>query len=318
MKKIVVLDGFSINSGDFSWEALSKIFDSVEIYDRTEKNEIIDRVKGANYILTCKTPISKNTIEQCKNLEYIGSMATGFNHIDVDFCKQKNISVTNAPDYSTNAVSELTIAFLFEAFRKVSEHNTRVQNGEWINSKDFCFYSKDVWEIANKTIGIFGYGNIGKKVSKIAQALDMKVLVHTRTKREDTENIKFVSKEELFKNSDVISLHCPLNENTKEIINKETLSMMKDGVIIINTGRGGLINELDLRDALKNGKVKYALLDVISSEPMKKDHPLFNLENCVITPHYGWCPLETRERLFNLILKNVESFAQGNPINLVN
>ena len=169
MKRIVILDGFSINNGEFSWESLSKIFDKISVYDRTEESEILGRVRDADCILTCKTPLNRGIISECNNLKYIGSMATGFNHIDIDFCKSKNILVTNVPDYSTNAVSELTIAFLFEAFRKVSEHNRRVQQGEWINSKDFCFYSKDVWEIANKTMGIIGYGNIGKKVSKIAQ-----------------------------------------------------------------------------------------------------------------------------------------------------
>ena len=317
MKKLVVLDAFSVNSGDFSWDDFSKFVDEIKIYDRTNKDEVFDRIKDASYILACKSLITRDIIEKCNNLEYIGSMATGFNHIDVEFCNQKNIVVTNVPDYSTNAVSELVFALIFEACRKVSEHNDRVQKGEWINSKDFCFYNDAVFEIANKTIGILGYGNIGKKVSKIAQAFDMKVLVHTRTKREDTENVKFVSKEELFKNSDIITLHCPLNDETKEIINKDSISKMKDGVIIVNTGRGPLINEIDLRDALNSKKVGYALLDVVSVEPMKKDNPLLNVENCIITPHYGWCPFETRKRLFDILMKNLENFVKGNPINVI-
>ncbi len=317
MKKIVILDGFSVNPGDFSWGALSEFSKEVKVHYRTNEDEIMDRVKDAECVLTCKTPMRKDIIQECENLKYIGSMATGFNQIDVDFCKERNIIVTNVPNYSTNAVSELVFAFLFEAFRKVSEHNKRVQDREWINSSDFCFYNKDVCEVANKTMGIIGYGNIGKKVSKIAQALDMKVLIHTRTKGQDQKGIKFVSKEELFASSDVISLHCPLNDETREIINEDSISIMKNGVTIINTGRGGLINEFALSDALKFKKVKYALLDVISSEPMKEYNPLLNIENCIITPHYGWCPFETRKKLFDLIIKNVESFVQGNPINVV-
>lgn len=318
MKKLVVLDGFSVNSDNSFWNKFSEFVDDVKIYKRTSKDEIIERIRDANYILACKTPLSGDILKNCNNLEYIGSMATGFNHIDIDFCKNKNIVVTNVPNYSTNAVSELVFAFLFEACRKVSEHNRRVQAGEWINSKDFCFYNNEVCEISNKTIGIIGYGDIGKKVCKIAEAFGMKILVYTRTKREDTENIKFVSKEELFKNSDIISLHCPLNDDTKEIINKNSISQMKDGVMIVNTGRGPLINEPDLKEGLLSKKISYALLDVLCVEPMTEDNPLLNIENCIITPHYGWCPVETRERLSNIFYENLKKFINGDSQNLIN
>ncbi len=317
MKKLVVLDYFTVSSGNFNWNILNDFVDKIELYERTESEEILERIKDANYVLTCKTKITKDVIEKCENLEYIGSMATGYNHIDYEFCKQKNIVVTNSPDYSTNAVSELVFAFLFEIFRKVGEHNKMVQRGNWINSKDFCFYDTGVCEIANKTIGIFGYGNIGKKVAKIAEAFDMKVLVCTRTHYKDTENIKFVSKSELLKNSDIISLHCPLTDDTKEIINKNTISEMKDGVVIVNSSRGQLINEVDLRDALISGKVGYALLDVVSVEPMVDKNILLGLKNCIITPHYGWCPYETRMRLIDIFIENLKSFINGNPINIV-
>lgn len=317
MKKLVVLDSFTINPNDNVWKKFSEFVDEIKIYHRTNDDEVLERIKDSNYVLTCKVPLHSEVVEKCESLEYVGSMATGFNHISINACKNKNVIVTNAPNYSTNAVSELVFAFIFEAMRKVSQHNAMVQNGDWINSKDFCFYDDKVSELANKTIGIFGFGNIGKKVCKIAQAFDMKILVHTKTKRENTHNIKFVSRDELFKNSDIISLHCPLNDETREIINKNSISQMKDGVIIVNTGRGLLINEQDLKEALLTKKVAYALLDVLSSEPMKQTNPLFNIKNCIITPHYGWCPIETREKLFEIIIENLKQYVNGNPINIV-
>lgn len=318
MKKLVVLDDFSVSSGNFDWNIVSDLVDKIEVYERTNEEDVLERIKDASYVLACKTKITKEIIEKCNNLEYIGSMATGYNHIDYDFCREKNIVVTNCPDYSTNAVSELVFAFIFEIFRKVGKHNKMVQDGGWINSKDFCFYDSDVSELANKTIGILGYGNIGKKVAKIASAFDMKVLVYTRSNYPDTENIKFVSKNELFKNSDIISLHCPLTNDTREIINKESIGEMKDGVVLINTGRGPLINENDLKDALISKKVSYALLDVVSVEPMLKENVLLNIENCIITPHYGWCPYETRMRLINMFIENLREFIKGNKLNIVN
>lgn len=317
MKKLVVLDSFTVNSNDKVWDKFYDFASEVKVYHKTLEDEVYNRICDADFVLTCKTPINREVIEKCDKLKYIGSMATGFNHICVDACTNKNITVTNAPNYSTNAVSELVFAFIFHALRKVSKHNERVQNGEWINSEHFCFYDKDVCELANKTIGVLGYGNIGKRVCEIASAFGMNVLVSTRTKREDSENIKFVCKDELFEKSDIISLHCPLNDETKEIINKASISKMKEGVIIVNTGRGALINEGDLKEGLLNNKVGYALLDVVSEEPMKKDNPLLNVKNCIITPHYGWCPIETRERLMKIIIKNLEEYIKGNKLNVV-
>ena len=317
MKKLVVLDSFSVNSGDFKWDNIINLVDKTEIYDVTKTHEILDRIKDATYVFSCKTPITKEVIEKCENIKYIGSMATGFNHIDVEVCENRNIVVTNIPDYSTNAVSELVFAFIFEAYRKVLAHNERVQNGEWITCKDFCFYDKSVSEIYGKTLGIIGYGNIGKRVSQIADVLGMNVLVYTRSKRENVGNIKFVSLNEVLENSDLISLHCPLTKDTKEIINENTIGKMKDGVIIINTARGQLINEEHLAKALKSKKVSKAFLDVVYKEPMIKDNPLLNIENCIITPHYGWCPIETRKRLFTILEENLKSFIEGNTINKV-
>ncbi|EGX28508.1 glycerate dehydrogenase [Candidatus Arthromitus sp. SFB-mouse-NYU] len=315
MKKVVVLDAHSVNPGEFDWNIFLDCVDEVERYDRTSEDEIFERIKDATYVFTCKVPLRSELLEKCSNLKYIGSMATGVNHIDVEFCSRNNIVVTNVPNYSTNAVSELVFAYMFEYFRKVSLHNRRVHSGEWVKSKDFCFYDRRVSEIAGKTLGIFGYGNIGRKVSEIAIVFGMKVLVHTTTKREDTDNIKFVSKEELFKNSDIISLHCPLTNDTRHIINKETLSIMKDGVIIINTARGQLISEQDLKDSLQSGKVGIAFLDVVEVEPMFESNVLLGVQNCVITPHYGWCPFEARERLFNQLKINLQEFLNGNIIN---
>lgn len=318
MERLVILDGYPVNAGEFDWNTFSDCFENIDRYDRTSEEEILDRIKDATHVLTCKVPLRKEVLEKCKNLKYVGSMATGINHIDVDFCTQNNITVTNVPDYSTDAVSELVFAYIFDYYRKVSIHNRRVHAGDWTRAKDFCFYDRRVSEIAGKTIGIFGYGNIGKKVAKIADAFGMNVLVYTRTKRENTESIKFVSKEELFQNSDIITLHCPLTDETNQIINKATLETMKDGVILINTARGQLVNEEDLKNSLQNGKVGIAYLDVVSNEPMREDNVLLGVQNCVITPHYGWCPIETRERLFNQLKENIAGFQKGIPCNVVN
>lgn len=317
MRKIVVLDSFCVNPGDFDWDIFLNSVDKIDKYDRTSKDQILDRIKDATYVLTCKVPLRESVLRECKNIEYIGSMATGFNHIDVDYCNKNNIIVTNVPDYSTNAVSEQVFAYLFHLYKKVDIHNTRVQNGEWTRSHDFCFYDSGVSELAGKTLGIFGYGNIGKKVAKIAEALDMKIIVYTRTKRENTGNIRFVSKEELFGESDIISLHCPLTEDTKYIINKDTISMMKDGVVLVNTARGQLVKEVDLRDALLSKKVGYALLDVVEVEPMLQDNVLRGISNCVITPHYAWSPYETRERLLYGVRDNLSNYLNGNPTNVI-
>lgn len=317
MKKIVILDSYCVNPGDLDWNIFSDFVDEIEKYDRTSEEEILERVKDATYVLTCKVPLREDVLRQCKNLKYIGSMATGVNHIDVEYCNENDIVVTNVPDYSTNAVSEQVFAYLFDLYKKIQMHNRRVQAGAWSQSKDFCFYDRRVSELAGKTIGIFGYGNIGKKVAKIAEVFDMKVLVHTRTKRLDTENIRFVSREELFRESDIISLHCPLTEDTKYIINKDTINMMKDGVILINTARGQLVKEDDLRDGLRSGKLGYAYLDVVEVEPMSEDNVLLGLQNCVITPHYSWCPYETRERLFYGVRDNLLNYLNGNPTNVI-
>ncbi len=317
MDKMVILDAFCVNQGDFDWNIFLDCVDNIEKYDRTNDEEILDRVKDATHVLTCKVPLREDVLKECKNLKYIGSMATGFNHIDIDFCNKNNIMVTNVPDYSTNAVAEQVFAYIFELYKKVSMHNRRVKAGAWIKSKDFCFYDRRVSELRGKTLGIFGYGNIGKKVLKIAEVFDMKVLVHTRTKREDTNNIKFVSKEELFKESDIITLHCPLTPYTKHIINKNTISMMKEGVVLINTARGSLVVEEDLRDALRSGYVSYAFLDVVEVEPMEENNVLLDVQNCIITPHYAWSPYETRERLFMGIRDNLVNYTKGIPKNLI-
>ncbi|EIA23275.1 Putative D-isomer specific 2-hydroxyacid dehydrogenase NAD-binding protein [Candidatus Arthromitus sp. SFB-2] len=235
MKKVVVLDAHSVNPGEFDWNIFLDCVDEVERYDRTSEDEIFERIKDATYVFTCKVPLRSELLEKCSNLKYIGSMATGVNHIDVEFCSRNNIVVTNVPNYSTNAVSELVFAYMFEYFRKVSLHNRRVHSGEWVKSKDFCFYDRRVSEIAGKTLGIFGYGNIGRKVSEIAIVFGMKVLVHTTTKREDTDNIKFVSKEELFKNSLVYDI-------TEKSINKivKKFNQYIYNLIDLNTNHGAI------------------------------------------------------------------------------
>lgn len=317
--KIVVLDGHITNNGDFSWEELNKL-GNCTIYDRTSKDQLIERIKDADIIFTNKTPISKNTLSQCKNLKFIGVLATGYNIVDIKAARENNIAVTNVPDYSTNAVAQLVFAHLLNICHHVEEHNESVKEGGWEKSLDFSYWNYKLIELPSKTLGIVGLGSIGYKVAKIAEAFGMKILAYSRNPKKEleTENIKYCDLDYLYKNSDIISLHCPLSEHTEKMINKETIEKMKDGVILINTARGGLIDEGDLKEALGSGKAYMAGVDVASREPITKENPLLSAKNCIITPHIGWAPVETRKRLIEMTVSNLKSFLEGNPINVVN
>ena len=318
---IVVLDGFTLNPGDLSWEALKKL-GKVVVYNRTgyDAQDVIKAIGNAEIIFTNKTPITKEVLNKVPNLKYIGVLATGFNIVDVKTAKELNITVTNIPAYGTKAVAQFVMALLLEICHHIGEHNSSVQQGDWTNSVDFCYWKNPLIELEAKNIGLIGFGKIGQATAKLAIAFGMKVMVYSRTVMKECENsdLKFVPLEELFKKSDVISLHCPLNKETKHIICKENIDKMKKQPILINTARGGLVNEQDLADALNAGKIYAAALDVVSVEPMEKSNPLLNAKNCVITPHIAWATKEARQRLMCTAVGNLTAFINGNPTNRIN
>lgn len=317
--KIVVLDGYTENPGDLSWDGLGNLGE-LTVYDRTPANLIVERIGDAEIVYTNKTPLTKATLDSCPQIRFIGVLATGYNVVDVQAAKAKGIPVANIPIYGTAAVAQMAIALLLEICHHVGEHSAAVYRGEWTNNQDWCFWKYPLIELAGKTMGIIGFGRIGRATGKIAQALGMKVLAFdtNQTPPGVGEAYEYVELNELFAKADVISLHCPLFPSTEGIINKENIGKMKDGVIIINNSRGQLIVEQDLADALNSGKVYAAGLDVVSVEPITADNPLLAAKNCFITPHISWAPKESRQRLMNLAVKNLEAFLAGTPINVVN
>lgn len=319
--KIVVLDGYAENPGDLSWEGLEQLGE-LTVYDRTsltDNAEIIARADGAEIVLTNKTPIGAEVINSCPKLRYIGVLATGYNVVDVGRAKERGITVTNIPSYGTNAVGQFAIALLLEICHHIGHHDAAVHAGRWESNPDWCFWDYPLIELAGKTIGIIGFGRIGQTTGRIASALGMTVLAaDERPTGSGAEIANYVQLDELFGRSDVIALHCPLLPSTSEIIRKDNIAKMKDGVIIINNSRGGLINERDLADALNCGKVYAAGLDVVSSEPIKGANPLLCAKNCIITPHISWAPRESRQRLMDIAVKNLRSYLDGKPDNVVN
>ncbi|MBA2860067.1 D-2-hydroxyacid dehydrogenase [Methanococcus maripaludis] len=315
--KIVVLDGYAMNSGDLSWEDLKKLGE-LSIYDRTPESEVVERISDSEIVITNKVVIGKEVFEKCKNIKYVGVTATGYNVVDTNLAKEIGVIVTNVPAYSTDSVAQLVFSFILEHSQNVSKYAKSVKSGDWVNSKDFSYQKFPIIELAGKNLGIIGFGSIGKKVAEIGNAFGMNVLVNTRTASKTKLDVNFVSKEEIFKSSDFLTLHCPLNDETKEIANEKTLNLMKNSAILINTGRGGLINEKDLADALNLGKIAGAGLDVLSTEPPKKDNPLLNAKNTYITPHVAWASYDARKRLMAVTINNVKSFIEENPINVVN
>lgn len=314
---LVVLDGFTLNPGDLSWQSI-EAFGKCDIFDRTTPQEIIPRCKNADIALTNKVIFDKNIIGQLPKLKYIAVTATGYNVVDVDAAKEHRILVSNIPAYSTDSVAQMVFAHILNITQNVAHFNQTVQDGKWVNSKDFCYWDIPLVELSGKTIGIIGFGRIGQKVAQIAHSFGMKILVNTRTVKNKSKNLTFIEPPELFKQSDFISLHCPLTPQTDQIINKENISLMKNGSVIINTGRGGLINEADLANALNNNKIAAACLDVLSTEPPQKDNPLLKARNCFITPHIAWATTSSRQRLMEIVTKNIQTFIDGNPQNIVN
>ncbi len=317
--KIVVLDGYTTNPGDLSWDEIKRLGDA-DIYDRTPANLTAERIGSAEIVLTNKSPVSRETIEKCGNIKYIGVLATGYNIVDVDAATENNIVVTNIPSYGTAAVAQFTIALLLEICHHIGEHNRAVMNGDWTANNDWSFWNYHLTELEGKVMGIIGYGRIGQKTGQIAQALGMKVLAnanHPNLSLEN-ENCKYVDFKTLIRESDIVSLHCPLTPSTHGIINKNTIAKMKDGVIIINTSRGPLIVEEDLKNALNSEKVAAAACDVVSDEPIKSDNPLLTAKNIILTPHIAWAPIEARMRMMDLAVKNLMGFIDRSPINVVN
>ncbi|MBB6479615.1 D-2-hydroxyacid dehydrogenase [Spirochaeta isovalerica] len=317
--KIVVLDGYTLNPGDLSWEGFENLGEFT-CYDRTEEKDIVSRIGDAELVITNKTPVSAETIAACPNIKYIGVLATGYNVVDVEAAAARHIPVTNIPTYGTTAVAQFAFALLLNICHHVQDHSNAVFQGRWTAAPDFCFWDFPLMELAGKTMGIIGYGRIGQATGKIAQAFGMKVLAYDDYRNADLEceTMAYASLDDLLEQSDVISLHCPLFESTKGIINKGNIAKMKDGVIIINTSRGPLIVEEDLAEALNSGKVRAAGLDVVSTEPIREDNVLLKAKNCLITPHIAWAPLESRSRLMNIAVDNLKSFLDGAVVNRVN
>lgn len=317
--KIVVLDGYTLNPGDLNWDDLKKVGDLV-VYDRTPVEEIADRAAGAEIVFTNKAPLSKDTLNKLPSLKYIGVLATGYNIVDTETAKANGVIVCNVPGYGTTSVVQMTFALLLELCLHVQRHSDAVMNGKWTSSPDWCFWDHPLVELAGKTIGIIGFGNIGKQVGDVATAFGMNILGNSRhrTDQSHRKNFAWADVEELLEKSDVVSIHCPLFPETKGLINNERLSLMKSSAFLLNTSRGPIIVEEDLADALNNNVIAGAGIDVLSTEPPRAGSPLFGAKNCIITPHIAWATKEARARLMQTTVNNLNSFLKGNPVNVVN
>ena len=315
--KIAVLDWYTVNiSGDISTAELEQLGD-VKIIPLTSPKEAAANIGDAEIVLCNKVLITKEVMDSCPDLRYIGLFATGFNNVDIEYAAKKGITVCNAGQYSTNAVAQQTFAYILDRFNRIRDYDTAVKNGEWERFPSFSYFPIPTAELAGRNLSIVGYGSIGQKVAEIGSAFGMNVIVSTRTQPQDCP-YEVTAIAEAAKKADVLTFHCPLNEQTKGIVNAELLSLMKPTAVLINTARGGIVNEPDLADALNSGKIAAAYLDVLGKEPMSPDTPLKNAKNCVITPHTAWAPLETRERLVKIVCSCIKAWQNGQPINKVN
>lgn len=316
--KIVILDAYAINPGDLAWDALDK-FGEVAVYDRTAPDEVVERCKGAEIVLSNKVPLDANTIASLPDCKYIGVLATGFNLIDLDSATRNGIVVCNIPSYSTDSVAQNTFALLLALTNHAEDYDRRIHTEDrWTKCKDFCYLDYPLVELAGKSIGIVGYGHIGRMVGSIARAFGMRVMVYSSRPQQELPEVVKVNMDTLFKESDVISLHCPLTAETTKMINAEKISLMKPTAVILNTARGGLIDEDALAEALNRGRIAGAGLDVLSTEPPLPSNPLLHAKNCIITPHISWAAYEARKRLIEIAVANIEAFVAGSPINRVN
>lgn len=319
--KLVVLDGYTENPGDLSWEGL-KEFGELTVYDRTSYVEsplIAERISNAEIVITNKTPISRTTIDKCPNIRLIAVLATGYNVVDYNYTAEKGIPVVNVPTYGTASVSQFSIALLLEICHHIGHHDKTVHEGKWAENADWCYWDYPLIELEGKTMGIIGFGRIGQAEGRIAKALGMNVIAYDLYPNESGRVIAdYVTLDELFANSDVISLHCNLTPENTEMINRNNIAKMKDGVILLNNARGQLVNEADLADALASRKVAAAGLDVVSTEPIKADNPLLSVPNCIITPHISWAPKESRSRIMDSTVENIRAFLAGKPVHVIN
>lgn len=315
--KIVILDSYTLNPGDLSWDNLKNIGECA-IYNRTAPQEIVERSREADILLTNKVPLTGEIINRLPHLKYIGVMATGYNVVDIEAARQKNIPVTNVPAYGTQSVVQMVFAHLLHFTQRVAHHAETVRNGKWTQVPDFCYWDYPLIELENLTMGIIGFGRIGQRVSQVAIAFGMKVLINDLTPFLDLpEGIQQVDTPTIFQGSDVLTLHCPLTEDNHRFVNQERLSLMKKTAYLINTGRGPLIDENALADALNHNQIAGAGLDVLSAEPPDKDNPLVYAKNCTITPHIAWATQSARQRLLDAIVENIKSFLRGNPQNVI-
>lgn len=316
---IVILDGYTLNPGDLSWDGLKKLGD-LTIHDRTAPVDVVSRSINADIVFTNKTPVDAAALEQLPNLKYIGVTATGYNIVDVDAAKKQGIIVSNVPGYGTSSVVQMTFALLLELTLHVQRHSDSVREGKWSRSPDFCYWDFPLVELAGKTIGIIGLGHIGGKVADVATAFDMKVVGNSRTRTDQShrKNFRWAEIPDLLQASDVVSIHCPLFPETRGLINKENLALMKKTAFLLNTSRGPIIVDEDLADALNREAIAGAGIDVLSTEPPPAGNPLFTAKNCIITPHISWATKEARARLMDIAVTNLHAFLAGKPVNIVN
>jgi glycerate dehydrogenase len=316
--KIVILDGYTLNPGDLSWKELEDLGDC-EIYDRTPTALVVQRAINADILLTNKTPVSKRAIMQLKNLKYIGVLATGYNIVDLEAAREKNITVTNVPTYGTRSVAQMTMALILELTQHAGLHTDMVRKGHWSMAKDWCFWKKPLIELDGLTLGIIGYGRIGQATGRLAEAFGMTVIAtDPLIPTGKHENVQIVEFESLLQESDIVCLHCPLTPDTEQLINIDTIRLMKRSAFLINTSRGQLVNENDLAKALNQGRIAGAGLDVLRVEPPTPDNPLLNANNCLITPHIAWATKAARVRLMKVVVDNLNAFLNDKPQNVVN
>lgn len=316
--KIVVLEGNAVNPGDLSWDCL-KEFGQVTIYSRTAYEDAATRIADAEIVLINKVPVTAELLDKCPSVRLICVLATGYNVVDCEAAKKRGVIVCNVPAYGTNAVAQFTFSLLLELCNQVGHHNRLVHDGVWTSCPDFCFWDTPQMELAGKTLGIIGFGQIGRAVGKIANAFGIKVLAYSRTRHAEGEQIaQYVDLDTLLSQSDIISLHCPLTPETQGIINAKTIAKMKDSAIVLNTARGPLIDEAALTSALKSGKLRGAAMDVVSAEPIRADNPLLSAPSCIITPHMAWAPLEARQRIIDITIQSIRAYLAGTPVNAVN
>ncbi len=316
--KIVHLEGNAANPGDLSWDILNQ-FGDVTVYERTAPEDAVKRIGDAEIVLINKTPITAQLLDQCPNLRLVCVQATGYNVVDCAAAKERGVLVCNVPSYGTNAVAQFAFSLLLELCNRVGHHDKLVHEGKWCTCPSFCFWDTPQMELAGKTIGIIGFGRIGRAVGKIANAFGMKVLAYNRSKCAEGEAIgEYVDLDTLLSSSDIISLHCPLTPETGGLISSASIAKMKDGAILLNTARGPLLNEQDVANALTSGKLRGAAVDVVSSEPMLPDNPLLTAPNCIITPHMAWTPVESRQRIIDSTVASIRGYLSSQPVNVVN